>query len=475
MRKLSITMIVAFAAMAAAACGDDTKPPVKSDAKVDKKIVQFDGTPGAEGLILLDGGTKDGMKPGDGQPGDGQPIACDPAAIGRPCTDKGQECGATATCLLTSATGGFCTCECTVDDPQTPLVNEDNCPNLAKNACAKIELTGGTTKNFCLQTCEPKFGANDCQGKLSCDPRSGASFGFFDKAVCALIGCAKDEDCPVVTATKCDGCGADGKNCDPPKQLNCPTGQLCITFSGGDEGRCIMPGSCDTVSGLCKDHTKGKATAKVGDACKDDTECAGNMKCLSESDMAKDGYKKGGETCTKGDECCSNTCTAGKCTNSPCPVLYRNGYCSITGCQFAKTLTTKACPADAACLALYSGGMCFKTCDMTKAGDCRNNPNDYLGDYECLGWQNLTFGSGIPAVTPAKPVCMTGVGIGCDFFKGSSTLDCGALGADGTGKTNPTNMSCRTLDNKPTTDKYDAMGYCLDDTASGTKIRSPLP
>lgn len=464
MRKLSITM-VALAAMLAAACGDDTKP-VKSDAKVDSKKPVFDGPgPGSEGIQLPDGGPKTEGKKGDGAPG-----VCDANAIGKVCTQNGNECGANATCLLTSATGGFCTCECTIDDPQTPLVNEDNCPNLAKNACAKVELSGGTSKNFCLQTCDPKFGANDCATGLSCDPRSGASFGLFDKAVCAFSGCKANTDCPVITNTVCKGCGADGKGCEPPTQKDCPTGQLCITYSGGDEGRCILEGVCDTASGLCKDHTKGKATAAIGDACKDDTECAGNMRCLIEFDMSKY-QKKGGEACTTGDDCCSNTCTSGKCTAAPCPVLYRNGYCIISGCMFSKTLTTRACPANTACNILFSGGMCQKQCDMTKAADCRNNPNDYLGDYECRAWDNLSIG-GVQAVTPAVHVCDFGPGMGCDVFKGAG-LDCASLG-DANSK-NGTNMSCRTLDNKATTDKYDANGYCLDDTASGTKIRNPLP
>ena len=45
-------------------------------------------------------------------------------------------------------------------------------------------------------------------------------------------------------------------------------------------GICVKPGKCDLTSNLCAPHSLGKPTAKIGDPCKDDTECAGNMVCL---------------------------------------------------------------------------------------------------------------------------------------------------------------------------------------------------
>lgn len=438
---------------------------------------------------------------------------CPAVVIGKPCTEAGNECGNAATCVITHAKGGVCACDCVPDDPQTPLANEDSCPGHPTNVCVPLYLTGGSTKYYCFQVCQPRLGGNDCQAGLSCDPRSVGLLPFDRvssylefvlpdwplsgkpaRAVCALPGCANDTACPVVTAAACAGCGADGKSCTPPVQKNCPAGQLCMSYAGGDEGRCTVPGVCDKTSGLCKEHASGKATAKVGDPCKDDTECAGNMRCLMEFDPPKD-KKMGGESCNAASECCSGTCHAafGKCTS--CPVVYRNGYCTITDCIFAKTLTTKACPAGSACNVGKSSirpewlppnasvrrltsdirGMCQKICDMTKAEDCRNNPNDLVGDYECRSWDDWWYPA-VSMVFPAAHVCDFGPEVSCSLTAhlpqgGPGSSSCAVFG----NSNNTTNMTCRTLDGKPTTDKYDPYGYCLDDTASGTAIRNPLP
>jgi hypothetical protein len=454
--------------MFAMACGDDKV--TKSDGiKKDTGPKKYDGpkTPDGPIVVVPDGPKTDkpiGPTP-DGQ-GSGK---CDSAIIGKPCTEKGNECGNDHTCLTTSATGGFCTCKCTIDDSSTPLVNEDTCPDLSKNECGRVRLVGGTTENFCLKLCTPKYGANDCAGNIACDPRSGASFGIFDKAVCAFPGCTKNEDCPVVTATKCTGCGADGKGCDPPVQKDCPAGQLCSSYIGGDEGRCFLAGVCDTKSGLCNDHKESKnPTAKVGDPCTDDTKCAGNMRCMQEFDRSKY-QKKEGTACAEDDDCCSGTCTNKLCTKGNCTVDYRNGYCMISGCAFAASLTNKACPAGSDCNNLYTGGMCQKTCDMTKEADCRGNANDLWGDYDCRAWDRLSLG-GVPAAK--AHTCDFGTGITCDIFK-SAKLDCAALGdASDTKNPNPTKMRCQYLDKTDPTDKYDPQGYCLDNTGSGTKTRA---
>lgn len=116
--------------------------------------------------------------------------------------------------------------------------------------------------------------------------------------------------------------------------------------------------------------------------------------------------------------------------------------------------------------------MCQKSCDPKVAADCRNNPNDLLGDYECRAWNNVKY-LGTPLAT--GPSCDLGVDTACDLL-GALSMDCSALGVGGTSANNPTNMSCRTLDNKKTTDPADSSGYCLDDTPAGTKQRAnPLP
>jgi hypothetical protein len=382
------------------------------------------------------------------------------SSVGLPCTLNGNECGSASTCLLASDTAGVCTCPCIADNAATPLVNEDTCPNLAKQICSTVTLQGGGVQSFCLQKCSPRLGANDCQGKLSCDPSTSRTFGMFDVAVCVVTGCAADADCRVSTSTVCS-----------VLSNNCPTGQTCVTFSGADEGRCTLPGKCDLPSGLCGPHTLGKSTAKVGDACKDDRDCAGNMTCLMEFDMAK--YQKhAAATCTDDTECCSGLCSSGKCTAGLCPVLYRNGYCVVFGCTFSSTLTFAACAGGSSCNRFFPGGLCQKTCSLSGATDCRGNGLDLFGDYECRAWDNFSLGG---TQITSGPVCDFGTGLPCSLFQ-SGSIDCSDFGDLVATPANPTNMKCRTLANVATATPYDANGFCLDDTSSGSgKRANPLP
>jgi hypothetical protein len=117
---------------------------------------------------------------------------------------------------------------------------------------------------------------------------------------------------------------------------------------------------------------------------------------------------------------------------------------------------------------MWSGGLCFKTCSLTTAADCRNHSGDLFGDYECRGWNNLSLG-GVPVTT--APICEEGGLFTCDFLS-TSSLDCSSVGSS---MSNPTNMACRSLGNTILTNSYDPLGRCLDNTASGTTYRSPLP
>ena len=100
------------------------------------------------------------------------------------------------------------------------------------------------------------------------------------------------------------------------------------------------------------------------------------------------------------------------------------------------------------------------------ASDCRGNAADYFGDYDCRAWNNLVLGT---AQIAASPVCDFGVSVPCDLL--GTSLDCTDLGD----ATNSTNMTCRTLDNKVTSNIRDPTGFCFDSTASGSQIRSPVP
>ncbi|MCK5797990.1 MAG: hypothetical protein KAI47_12430, partial [Deltaproteobacteria bacterium] len=429
-------------ALALNACSDDTTNPIPP--KHDGPVVLDDTGVGQEGIILPDGNGQSDTTV--------EPPKCDAALLGKTCTKEGQECGDGTngmTCLLTSDTqGGVCGCQCTPDDANTKLVNEDTCPDLSANACGSVELQDGSTLNLCFHKCAPKLGSNDCNAPLVCEPRSGVSVGLFDTAVCAFHGCAADTDCPVITS----------KTCKTDGSVACDTGDKCLPLEeGGADGLCTKPGKCDTASGLCAPRTANMlATAKVGDVCKDDTECAGNMKCEREMDMATI-QKAGGEACTAASDCCSGSCNAGTCKPGTCTLHARNGYCYVAGCAFS-SFTAYQCPTGSICNTLYSGGLCMKSCELAKAESCRGNATDKLGDYECRAWNNISLG-GVAAA--AAPVCEFADNFACDVF---ATLDCPAFGEQG----NPTNMVCRDIKTgAKLTNGKDPMGFCLDDTASG--------
>jgi hypothetical protein len=190
-----------------------------------------------------------------------------------------------------------------------------------------------------------------------------------------------------------------------------------------------MPGTCDTKSGLCKPHALTK-NVDVGGACTEDAMCVSQGFCDIER------FTSGG-------------------------VLHaRNGYCTIEGCTFAKTLLEAACPYGSTCQHLYYGGLCMKTCDLTKASDCRNNPADKYGDYECYAWNNLVVGS---TQVADKPTCEPADNYPCSLFA-SAKLDCTALGLL---SGNPTQMLCHDRVTKAVLPNNSQSGLCLDNTASG--------
>ncbi|MCC6746522.1 MAG: hypothetical protein IT371_02625 [Deltaproteobacteria bacterium] len=463
MRRLALVFAFAGAATLGA-CGKSSTTPADG------------GSQKEGGGPTLDGGGGESVIPGDSGPGgeagpkaDGGTATCDPAVIGKKCTEKGQECGQNATCLLLSQTqGGICTCECKPDNPATPLANEDSCPDRPKNACYGIELTSGKTISLCLKNCAPQLGKNECQSPFACHPRSSSITRVTDQAVCLRFGCTKDDECPIT----------NGKTCDTSKK-DCATGETCEPLTDtGTAGVCTEPGKCDTASGLCAPHSKGNAAAKIGSPCGSDKDCAGNMRCEMEYDRTK--LLKAGAACKTAGECCTGGCTGGKCDPGVCTVHARNGYCNISGCAFGSTLKEAACPADAACHTLFYGGICMKKCDLTKADTCRKEvltggKVDKYGDYECRGWNALSINNK-PIVS--DPVCDFGPTVTCDFFGPKATVGCDSIGADDPATSgtmeNPTNMACRSIyDGTKKASGTDPEGFCLDDTASGTDKRTP--
>jgi hypothetical protein len=381
--------------------------------------------------------------------GDAAVPRCNYSVVGKHCRSDA-DCGVGASCLGTyrddpndpATQGGICTCTCTPDDPDTRLINEDDCGTATDDVvCGELELSGGQVVNYCMKTCQPRLGVNSCDGRIACDPRAGFRAGIYDATICLDAGCRNDSDCRVTTAARCTVGGA-AQPCTQP-------GAQCLSISpGSSAGICVIPGVCDVASGLCRERsskpTTFNANAQVGDACGGDVDCAANQTCLFEF-------------------------------TAPGAIRpsFRNGYCAIAACSFAATLPTQACPSGSACNHLFSGGLCQKTCTLANAASCRNNPNDALGDYECRDYSNLVSPStGRPVA--AAPTCDWGSNMDCNT---AAAIAGGQLGSNpcalfGDGPSNSTNMRCRdittgaTVNPSGTPPRYPAEGHCLDDTSS---------
>jgi len=418
------------------ACGDDSSSTPTKDAAADtkkapKKEAGADTTPGTDGTQKPDGTIKpDSTKPDSTI----IPSTCTAASVGKPCKDD-SECGTGDNKCVDFGSGqGICTCPCTPDDPDTEVANEDSCPSNSKINCIAMPETT-PVQAFCFQLCSPELGKNGCTAPFACDPYITYALETYDKVVCAISGCTKDADCQVI-----------GKDCTVANTGECATDQKCLPLSSSapqGPGKCVGPGKCDVPSGICAPHDHGKASAKVGDPCTSDYDCAGNMNCFGEFDSSEPG--------------------------KPGPIYFRNGYCTISNCLWESTLTSGKCPADTACNFFFVYGACEKECDMTKAETCRGVAADRLGDYECRGY-NAVFSNIL------KPLCDPGPFLPCDSFATWSTpLYCEYFSADSTGATNPTNMGCRGLDNVVKTNNVDPAGYCLDDTPASTVLRGQNP
>ncbi len=308
----------------------------------------------------------------------------------------------------------------------------------------------GSRSPYCVRTFQPRLGGNDCPAPLACLPESPAALGLGEQAARIFRGCSSGADCPVRTPLPC-----------VPGPLACGDGLSCRPDPAGG-ALCTLPGTCDLPSGLCKAHPHGRAGARVGDPCSSDLDCGGNMYCQREEHRAVL-RKPPGAACSQGDECCSNACSLGHCEDRPCPVVYRNGYCTVSGCSFAASLPERSCPPDSACNRYYPAGVCQRRCNPGAPEDCRGHEADKLGDYECRDWSTLLM-DGKPV--SLDPVCDFGPLVPCDELK-SSGLTCAVFGVDTLGRINYTHMSCRTLQGTPTSDPLDPKGFCLDDTASG--------
>ena len=356
----------------------------------------------------------------------------------------GKKCGIYTSC----PTGYICLRNVTTGDGVCAKACLPNalspCPGKpGVNICAKVFQVSGTSGWYCLRTCRPRLGCNECLPGSSCGVDSGRFISAHNTAVCHAPGCSDGWDCMTTTTRRCD-----------TKKPKCPAGQRCKPLVlHSSVGMCAKKGVCDKVSGLCKmpTHQNPKKASPVGAPCRGDTECDKGLVCMAELDTST-ALLPVGAGCSTDKQCCSEMCTAGTCAkNRPCTVKYRNGYCTLPGCLFSSTLTDRACPVGSICNRRYFGGLCQRICSISGAVTCRGEPTDRFGDYECRNWINVKL-SGINVSW--RNACDFGHGATCDFMGG---LPCSLLGLGG----NPTHMACRTLDKKVTS-SGDPAGFCLD-------------
>lgn len=435
MSRQSRTRVTLAAAAAAALLAFSPRPAVAQDAAVDAAPAD--------------------LAAADAEP----PVPCE-RVIGRLCTATGNECGTEAQCLLVTQDEGVCTCACTPDDPTTPTVNEDDCPDQTKNICGEVTYSGYWVENYCFRKCQPRLNSSDCEAPVACDPSSTAYSGKLDQAVCLFVGCQTDDDCPLTTSQACDPT-------QPPPGA-CAAGQTCLALSStvSTLGICTTPGKCDTASGLCDKHKTTKPTAAIGDPCKSDLECGEYMTCFQERDPTTFGQQDHGASCFSDDECCGSCDPMSYTCAGTCAVRVRNGYCTLLGCTLATAtdFTEHGCPTGSTCNRLFYGGVCAKTCSLSNAADCRGHNFDVLGDYECRAWNNIELG-GITVTD--EPICDFGYIARCDIW-GTTSYSCESLGDQSDpANINPTKMGCRKLDGTKTVDPADPQGFCLDDTAAG--------
>ena len=410
MTALFLSLLLAMS-MAFVACSDDDEKKDKGTTKQEAGVEA-----GTDDLTQDDTGTTDTTVP-DITPavttmGKGCKLNTD-------CKNKSMVCmhWTNIFTYVAPSPQGICTKKCKKDNPDTPLVDEDDCPKGFK--CAEFDF-GSSKPTYCLQKCTVAKDTNSCEktSGLTCHPTS-TRWTSGSTNVCFYPACKTNKNCPVFIG---DATCASDADCTKIK-----AGAFCESSSS----KCAMPGNC-LNSGICGKHTHGKATAKVGDPCKSDTDCPGNGSCLTEST-----------------------------SSSYIGVNNVNGYCTVPYCKYSKVLPDYACPTGSTCHQLYYGGLCFKTCTLTDAKTCRGNAKDKGGDYECYGWDNL-YASSSKKVTE-KPVCMSTANWSCTSL--GTKLDCSALGI---AKTNTTKMACR---NRTTgvqlTKKNDPAGVCMDNTASG--------
>eukprot|EP00941_MAST-03F_sp_MAST-3F-sp1_P000275 g275.t1 len=243
--------------------------------------------------ILFGATCKDNSECGNGQLCPGESKGCVPVPSGGPC-DVAGACGNGMTCVK-----GVCMKEYgyTRYDLENALPSNSQC--FTHNDCA---FSQRCQRNRCSLTLEGKFcrSNGDCGNGQTCSDsnasctvvaeeaecntavdcgnsqlcREGRCHGVYGRGVTAIVSigshCLDHTDCghdQLCSETRCRSAPLD-RRCETTHE--CGNGQKCVTpadGSGETEGLAAFSG------GRCKQY-------KEGQACKDDTACARNQKCV---------------------------------------------------------------------------------------------------------------------------------------------------------------------------------------------------
>jgi kumamolisin len=228
------------------------------------------------------------------------------------------------------------------------------------------------------------WGSVDVQALAAAFPACAPDAGFADAGPlvpydsCAEIGCPAGSICD----TDPEGPSYCFTACDPVDAGSCGSGNVCTLDDAGG-GRCL-PGClsdddcgdgqvCDSCAQSCQ--TAGNQTARIGDACATDSDCAEGASCLNSSSFSG-GYCTqfcDGCACPTGAMCVAlnlDVCLAQCQGDADC----RDGY----RCQPLATKTGLAsaclphCQSDDDCIGLDPGTQCD-----VQTGACRaSTPSD---------------------------------------------------------------------------------------------------
>jgi hypothetical protein len=195
---------------------------------------------------------------------------------------------------------------------------------------------------------------------------------------CDALGCTGGPTCTTLP----DGPSACVTACNPATNMGCPSGTVCSTnglYATSTTGECVpgclqdsdcslTPNSvCSTCAQTCV--PRGKATAKVGDACTSDVQCPNGAFCIALSRTATVGYctydcepaAPAGSSCScpSGSVCgVSRFSNAGLCY-AGCTQI--GAACGQAGylCQPQDTTSPGCLPA---CRIVSRGSQTFDTC-----------------------------------------------------------------------------------------------------------------